>query len=138
LENRESVRQVPHRALRLIAARPAVFVRQGAVVAGWRREGGRRFGPYYHLTFRDAGRQQCIYLGRAGPLVEEVRHALAALRLPLVRRRAYRRLLREILGSLRADKALLHARLGALGLRLHGHEVRGWRRSPLRPRRGMW
>jgi hypothetical protein len=49
LENREPDRQLAHRALRLIAAQPAMFARQGAVVAMQRHREGRLFGPYFHL-----------------------------------------------------------------------------------------
>ena len=53
----------------MIRGRPDLFIRQGAVVAAWRTYRKRKLGPYYHLVFRDEGRQKSIYLGRDGPLV---------------------------------------------------------------------
>ena len=132
MENRRVERQLPHPALALIEANPALFARQGAVVAGWRRRGQRRMGPYYRLRYRDGPCLRTIYLGPEGPLVERVRQALAALQAPWRRRRAYRCQRREIVASLRAHKGVLNRRLGLLGLRLQGYEVRGWRTSPVR------
>ncbi|MHB1034349.1 MAG: hypothetical protein ACYC0Y_06855, partial [Pirellulales bacterium] len=48
-----------------ILDRRAIFARQGSVVATWRTRGGARFGPYYQLAYREAGRQRAIYLGRS-------------------------------------------------------------------------
>ena len=45
-------------------------------------------GPFYKLRCREAGRARTIYLGREGPLVDEVRRALAALQAPWRRHRA--------------------------------------------------
>jgi hypothetical protein len=123
--------QVPHRALALIAARPELFARQGFVVVRWRRSRGQEFGPYYELFYRAAGRQRSIYLGRAGPLVEQVRQALAALQTPLIQARACRRVRRQVRAALRRHKTRLSLLLTAAGLRLQGYQVRGWRRSSL-------
>jgi hypothetical protein len=54
----------PHPALAILAARPDLFSRHGAIVATWRRRGARTYGPYYRLAYREAGRQKSIYLGR--------------------------------------------------------------------------
>jgi hypothetical protein len=138
LENSKLVEQLDHPALRLITARPDIFVRQGSVVATHRRRNGRTFGPYYVLAYRDGGRQRAVYLGRAGLLVEKVRHALAALEGPRIQSRRLVGLQRQILASLRVEKLHLGALLRPFGLRLKGFEVRGWRISPLRsllPRR---
>src|SRR4030042_6599751 len=90
MENRKTVDQNTHRALGLIASRPTLFARQGAVVATWRRYGGRRLGPYFRLAYREAGRQCSVYLGRAGRGVEAARGAWAELQRPLKRHREYR------------------------------------------------
>jgi hypothetical protein len=129
LENRQVVEQPIHPALALIRARPALFVRQGTVVADWRRRGARRLGPYHRLAYREARRQRSIYLGRDSPLVAEVRQALSALQTPWKRQRQYHRLRRDALASLGGHKRLLDRHLGRLGLRLQGFEVRGWRNS---------
>ena len=55
LEKREFGRQLGNSSIALSASRPDLFARQGAVVAAWRRREGRRFGPYYHLKFREDG-----------------------------------------------------------------------------------
>ena len=83
MENRPLDDQLQHPALRLIAARPDIFLRQGHVAATWRRRNGKTFGPYFRLSYRGSGRQNSIYLGRAGALVERVRQALATLQQPL-------------------------------------------------------
>ncbi|MHB1038659.1 MAG: hypothetical protein ACYC0Y_28885, partial [Pirellulales bacterium] len=56
-----------------ILDRRAIFARQGFVVATWRTRGGARFGPYYQLAYREAGRQRAIYLGRSAELADQVR-----------------------------------------------------------------
>ena len=104
------------------------------MVATWQRWKGRKLGPYYRLSYREAGRQRSVYLGRSGPLAEQVREALAALQRGVRRSRAYERVRREIRGGLRAHKALLDAALRGLGLHLQGYSVRGWRTSRIVPR----
>ncbi len=64
LEKSKPVDQLPHPALRLIAARGDLFRSQGSVVAAWRRRNGKTFGPYYRLSYRQHGRQCSVYLGR--------------------------------------------------------------------------
>ncbi len=130
MEKQQVERQLTHPALALIRANPAMFSRQGTVVPGWRRRGHLRMGPYYRLCYRDGRRVRSIYLGRDGPLLEQVRQALAAVQGPWQHRRDYQRQRREIVASLRAHKSLLDRRLRLLGLHLQGYEVRGWRTSP--------
>ena len=140
LENRQVVDQLDHPALRLIAARPELFTRQGSVAATWRRRGGKTFGPYYRLSYREGGRQLVVYLGRAGALVERVRQALGTLQRPLEQMRALNHMERQIRAALRVDRLHVSALLRPYGLRLKGFEVRGWRFSTLRkllPRRPL-
>jgi hypothetical protein len=132
LENQQIDPQQPHRALAWIQANPGLFARYGTLIIDWRRRGDRRCGPYYRLRYRDGRRVRSIYLGRDGPLVEQVRQALAAAQGPWQRRRDYQRQRREIVASLRAHKGLLDRRLRLLGLHLQGYEVRGWRTCPAR------
>ena len=132
MEIQELVDQQIRPALQLIAARPDIFARQGAVVATWRRRGTRTYGPYYSLSYRDGNRQHAIYLGRAGGMVEQVHRQLDTLQKPLRQRRALDRLRRQVCAALRVQKTRLDARLRPFGLRLQGFEVRGWRISPLR------
>jgi hypothetical protein len=131
LENRPMCDPKKYRAVQLIFLRPQLFSRQGQVRAVWRHYGNRRLGPYYRLFYRDGGRQHGLYLGRAGPLVEEVRAALARLQEPLRQERVARRARRQALAALRSARVHLAAELRAAGLRLQGYEVRGWRKSLL-------
>jgi hypothetical protein len=124
--------QPPHPALRLLAARQDLFRGQGSVVATWRRRGGKTFGPYYRLSYREDGRQCSVYLGRAGALVKQVRRALQSLQQSIAEFRLFERLRQQACASLRLSKLRVHALLRPFGLRLKGFEVRGWRISPLR------
>ncbi len=114
----------------MIASRPALFARQGVVVATWRWYRGRRLGPYWRLAYREAGRQCSVYLGRMGEGVRRVRGVLARLQRGLRSRRAVRRLTRRVRASLRAHLAEFDRRLAELGLWRKGFEVRGgWSRA---------
>ena len=129
-----------HPALQLLAARPDLFRRGGHVAASWRQRDGRKFGPYFRLAYRDGDRQHSIYLGGAGPLVEQVRQQLAAIQRPYTERRALCQVEREVRTSLRLEKRHFSQLLRPLGLRLKGFELRGIRLSPLRrilPLRGF-
>ncbi|MHB1033729.1 MAG: hypothetical protein ACYC35_12830 [Pirellulales bacterium] len=75
-----------------VLARRALFALQGTVVATWRTRGGRRAGPYYRLAYREAGRQQSIYLGRSARLADQVRVLLAELQASVRARNLFRRL----------------------------------------------
>ena len=132
LEDAAIVDQKPHRALALVAAHSDLFARQGSVVQSWRHVDGKRYGPYYRLTYREDGRQRAVYLGRAGSLVEEVRQRLAALQRPWRQHRAWTRMRRDLFRSMRQAKAQMDRQLRPLGLRMQGFEVRGWRTSPMR------
>lgn len=132
VETAQVVDQNLHPAVALIAARPELFARQGAVVATWRRHGAQTCGPYYRLSYREDGRQCSVYLGRAGAVVDRVRDALADLQRRRNERHARHRMRRQVVASLRRHKKQLNRQLLALGLRLHGFEVRGWRASPMR------
>jgi hypothetical protein len=125
----EPVNQVTHPALTLIAQRPDLFQRQGAVVATWRREGERKRGPYYQLAYREDGRQHWGYLGVAGLVVDAVREVLDRLQRVLRQHRVLKRFEQQAMASLRVCKAQLNAQLQAVGLQLKGFKVRGWRTS---------
>jgi len=120
-----------HPALQLLAARPDTFARHAHIAASWRQRNGKKFGPYYRLAYRDGDRQQSIYLGCAGELVEEVRRRLAVLKRPRTQYQAVQQLQRKIRASLRIDKRNLSSLLVSYGLRLKGFELRGIRISSL-------
>ncbi|MHB1038676.1 MAG: hypothetical protein ACYC0Y_28975 [Pirellulales bacterium] len=108
-----------------ILDRRAIFARQGSVVATWRTRGGVRFGPYYQLAYREAGRQKSLYLGPSAPLAEQVRGLLAELQQPLRYGRLLDRLAAQARASLRQANAELNRVLGTFGFYLKGrHEFR--------------
>ncbi|MHB9049811.1 MAG: hypothetical protein ACYC35_28155 [Pirellulales bacterium] len=108
-----------------ILARRVIFARQGSVVATWRTRGGARFGPYYQLAYREAGRQRAIYLGRSAELADQVRALLAELQQPLRYDRLLDRLAAESRAGLRRANAELNRVLGTFGFYLKGrHEFR--------------
>jgi hypothetical protein len=122
-----------HPALRLLAARPEVFARQGHIAASLRTRNGKTFGPYYRLAYRDGDRQRSIYLGRDGELVEQVSQKLETLQRPRKQYLALQGFQRKIRQSLRVEKNRLSSLLRPYGLRLKGSELRGLRLSSLRP-----
>jgi hypothetical protein len=131
MELRKPADQLAHPALRLIAARPDIFIRQGYIAATYRRRNGKTYGPYYLLAYRDSGRQCSVYLGRAGELVQKVRAALAALQGPRIELRQFEHMERQIRAVLRVEKRHLASLLRPFGLRMKGFEIRGWRFSSL-------
>jgi hypothetical protein len=132
-----AVAPTDHPALRLIAARPDIFIRQGHIAATRRRRNGKTFGPYYRLAYRDAGRQCSVYLGRAGVLVDMVRQALAHLQGHRIALRRFNTMARQIRAAMRIEKLNLASLLRPFGLRMKGFEVRGWRFSPRWRRRAV-
>jgi hypothetical protein len=140
----------PHPAVHLLQSEPQRFARQGAVVATWRTYRGRRLGPYYRLAYREGTRQRSIYLGRQGPLVDQVRNLLGVLqakhrfRCQARRRRAeFRRKVLRPLKEYLEGAFLLYGN----GLYFKGWEVRGirayqtrasWARLPGMPQPPAW
>ncbi|MHB9045564.1 MAG: hypothetical protein ACYC35_06430 [Pirellulales bacterium] len=124
MENSRPVNQLATIRAQILNRR-AIFARQGFVVATWRMRGGARFGPYYQLAYREAGRQRAIYLGRSDALAEQVRVLLAELQQPLRDDRLLDRLAAEARASLRRANAELNRVLGTFGFYLKGrHEFR--------------
>ncbi|MEM9659553.1 MAG: hypothetical protein AAF961_14430, partial [Planctomycetota bacterium] len=120
----------------LLNSAPAIFRRQGAVVATWRtvvsrRTGeARKLGPYYSLRYRDGGRQQAFYLGRSSAFADAAKKVLAMLQAPRRQSLKIARLRRAIKESLRRSKAELDRQLREqFGARLKGWEIRGWTKS---------
>lgn len=134
LENREFVDQKAVRKFqavkRWIEARRDRLSRQGAVVETFRNYRGRKLGPYYRLAYRDRdGRQRSIYLGASVELAEQVWGLLVECQAELREQRERRRVRRVLHAELKKAKALWADELAKRGLRLQGHEVRGWRGS---------
>ena len=119
----------PHPAIQLIQSDPERFAAQGSIIATWRTYRGRRLGPYYRLTWREGHRQRSLYLGRDGPLVDQVRELLNETqeirRLKREHRRNrehFRRTVIEPLENYVKDIFYLYSN----GLYLKGWEVRGF------------
>ncbi len=114
---------------RFLAECREALARQGAVVAGYRRRGGRRLGPYFKLTCRIGGRQASVYLGADGELVRGVRQHLAELRHERYERLRLDRFRRTLRRHALEARRHLDDQLRLVGLRRQGHEIRGRRRG---------
>lgn len=127
MEKTTSVDQKLARVERLVASRPALFVRQGAVVATWRRVGEQRLGSSYALRDREAGRQQSLYLVGSPYLAEKVRRLLSHLQRSHRQRLALQRSRAAVKASLRRHKHIWRHQRECVGLTLKGFEIREWR-----------
>jgi hypothetical protein len=129
-----------HPAIHLLHNHHERFTRQGSIVATWRIYRGRRLGPYYRLVWREDGRQRTLYLGRQGPIVDEVRCLLDIIQAPTRFQRAVRhrraRFRREVLRPLKRylDETFLvyGGGLYLKGWELRGHYARAGKLPPLR------
>lgn len=126
----DSVDQRRMKIERFFTEQLAALARQGAVVAGYRRRGGLRLGPYFKLTCRIGGRQTSVYLGADGALVQGVRQRLEELRRERSERLQLDRWRRELRRRAREARRHLDEQLRPLGLRRQGHEIRGRHRLP--------
>jgi hypothetical protein len=102
----------------------AALARNGFVAVEYRWRGGRRWGPYYKLRWRRAGRQRTRYLGANPARCEQVRRELALLQAPLRQARLAAQLLLEARGHLRSLRQELTAPMAARGKQFHGYAVR--------------
>ena len=128
MENRNSVDQRREAARRFIAAHRDELGRRGSLAATWRRRAGKKTGPYFLLVVRDAqARRRSVYLGTAGPLVDQVRAELAALQAPEREHRVFTRVKRQLRRALHDAQREQDIHLAEAGLWRKGCEVRGWR-----------
>ena len=137
MRNQEPVtqKQKLDRVERFVREHQQQLARQGAVVASWRQYQGRRLGPYYRLVFRDAGRQQTLYLGTDPELAARIRRWLAELQTPARDRRRLRQQYQIMRRGLVRCRAQWQRELNRIGLGLRGSHVCGWRlRRPGRRR----
>jgi hypothetical protein len=114
--------------LDFIQNNPEIFARNGAVVPAYRTRGNRRYGPYFRVAYRIAGRQCSIYLGRCRQLADRARELLAKLQQPRDYRRMYEKAKRQRRATLRRVIRHWQQTMRAHGLDFRGCEVRGWRR----------
>lgn len=131
MENRNSVDQRRSAVGQFLARHHVALVRQGAVVATYRRRAGRTLGPYYRLTCRSGGRQVAVYLGGDQGLIGDVRERLASLQQARLQRTELLRVRRGLRSHAREARRRLDTELDQLGLYRQGHEIRGWRTASL-------
>ena len=114
-------------SLDFINSNTHIFARCGSVVATYRTHGAKRYGPYFCVAYRAAGRQCSIDVGRCNQLADRARELLAHFQQPRDNCRLYRKAKRERHVTL--NRVLRHWQqtLCVYGLDLHGCEVRGWR-----------
>jgi hypothetical protein len=126
MEISQVVDQRRRRVRAFIEAHANALARQGVIAASFRHRAGRPVGPYHRLTFRDNKVQRSVYLGTDAELVKEVRAVLENLQEPHRGRRALQRRKKAIRKALTQCRAALRQELVWRGLRLQGHEIRGW------------
>jgi hypothetical protein len=122
-----SVNQKRNDLLRFVAAHGALLAVQGSVQETYRHYKGRRLGPFFRLSFRQAGKQRSLYIGRDRGLASAIEGQLQTLQAPRSNARQLERCLAECRRNLQAAKQEFRCRLEAQGLRLQGNEIRGWR-----------
>lgn len=111
----------------LITDEPGMLAEQGSVVKSWRYYRGRRWGPYYRLSYRVGGRQHAIYLGVDEALADEIRQLLSDHQRQHKRRRTLARTRKQAKKSLAEERRKLREELEKVGLHLKGAEIRGLR-----------
>ena len=126
--------QQRQRLLQFIAENASTLAGQGSVRTTWRRRGGKSYGPFYLLVFREHGRQRSRYLGSDAGLADAVRSRLAELQAPLRQLRIQEKILAGLLEQFREGKRRFDEELRAVGLYRRGNEIRGWRRASNKPR----
>lgn len=124
-----SVDQKRRELLRFLAEHGGLLAAQGSVQETYRCYQGRRLGPFFRLSFREAGKQRAVYIGRDRALAAEIQRHLQELQAPLLWARQLERSLAQHRRALRTAKLEFRRRLEAQGLRLQGNEIRGWRRQ---------
>ena len=104
-----------------------IFAQNGSVVATYRTRGTKRYGPYYRVAYRAAGRQCSVYIGRCKRLAIRARKLLARLQRPRDYRRLCRRANRERKAATRQVIRWWQHTIRSYGFDLRGCEIRGWR-----------
>jgi hypothetical protein len=104
-----------------------IFAQVGSVVSSYRTRGTTRYGPYFRVAYRVAGRQCSVYIGRCKNLADRVRALLTQLQQPRDYRRMCRKAERQRRATLRRVIRQWQQTIRAYGLDLRGCEIRGWR-----------
>jgi hypothetical protein len=115
------------RLFRFLSAHGALLAAQGSVQESYRLYQGRKLGPFFRLSFRQAGKQRSLYIGGDRALAAAIEGQLQTLQAPRSNARQIERCLADCCQSLQAAKQELRRCLEAQGLHLQGNEIRGWR-----------
>jgi hypothetical protein len=121
------VDQKRHELLRFVAQHSDLLAVQGSIQTSFRLYQGRRLGPFFRLSFREAGKQRSRYIGRDRALAVQIKRHLHKLQAPLSAARQIERSLAEHRRQLKLAKVEFRRLVEAHQLRLQGNEVRGWR-----------
>jgi hypothetical protein len=128
-----SVDQKRRELFRFLAEHSALLALQGSIQASYRVYRGRQLGPFFRLSFREAGKQRSRYIGGDRALAAEIGRHLQKLQAPLSGARQIERSLTEHRHQLKLAKAEFRRHLEVHGLRLQGNEIRGWRNVAFAP-----
>ena len=112
---------------RFLAEHGAWLAAQGSVQVSYRLYKGRKLGPFFRLSFRQAGQQRSMYIGRDRALAAAVETELKKLQGPRWCARQIDRCLADCRHNLKEARLEFRRRLETQGLRLQGGEIRGWR-----------
>ncbi len=99
----------------------------GTVVSTWRTCHGQRLGPYFRVAYRVGGQQKSVFIGCDVELAEKVRSYLHNLQRQRNESANVNRMRRAAARQFAASREQFGVELAAVGLRLRGSQVIGWR-----------
>lgn len=99
----------------------------GSVVPTWRTYKGQRLGPYFRVAYRVGGQQKSVFIGCDAELAEKVRSYLHHLQRQRNESANLNRMRRAAAKRFTESREQFGAELAAVGLRLRGSQVIGWR-----------
>lgn len=99
----------------------------GSVVSTWRTYQGQRLGPYFRVAYRVGGRQKSVFIGCDAELAEKVRSYLHNLQRQRNESANLNRMRRAAAKQFAVSRKQFGEELAAVGLRLRGSQVIGWR-----------
>jgi hypothetical protein len=112
----------------IINAQPHLFAQQGIIVHDYRCRGGRKFGPYFRLAYRDENnRQRSIYIGPHEFIARRVQSLLDDLKAPHLRQRQFTQILAVIRTALNRHRKQSEIEFAKHGLYSRGFAIRGLR-----------
>lgn len=99
----------------------------GTVVSTWRSYKGQRLGPYFRVAYRVGSTQRSVFIGCDAELAEKVRNYLHNLQHQRNETTKLIRMRRAAAKQFAASREQFGLELAAVGLRLRGSQVIGWR-----------